>query len=372
MEIQLINDTVEWNQIRHSWNDMVRTCQKDDNPFISFEWLWSWWNVFGSNRELCILVAKENGKIEGLAAFMITPKFGFRICEFIGTGRTDMLDFIVPQPNRNKIIFYFLKFLKNNIDWSLINIRDYAHSAQSLLNIVETVGLKGDHFVGDVSPYIPINNKTWDDFLAEKSGKHRGNIKRAIRKAEADRDVDIQLERDYNPQLLEEIAFVEANSWKVSNGMPRLSGLGKDFFRSFCKSFSGKGWLNIWTLRYKRKLLAYCINFNHASKIYNYNVAYDKNYMKYLKTYSVGSVLTSIAIRDSFLRKQLKYDFLRGDETYKWFWTKENKKLSYIGIYKKELRSFIIFSIDFEIRFFLRNNQFVFNLYKKIRERSLL
>ena len=74
MEIQLIDNIDRWEEIRHEWNDIILENMDFFNPFLSFEWLSSWWEVFGEKRKLSILIAKSSDDIVGIAPLMISKK----------------------------------------------------------------------------------------------------------------------------------------------------------------------------------------------------------------------------------------------------------------------------------------------------------
>ena len=354
MEIQLLDNIDKCQDIRHEWNDLVEKNMDFFNPFLSFEWLSSWWEVFGEGRGLSILIAKSDDDIVGIAPLMISKKTGFKICEFIGTKRSDYLGFILKNKNREEILKEFFVFILGNLKWDLLYFRDYTDSPEELLSIAENQGMKAKSVIGDIAPRLLMEG-SWDNYLSGKSSRNRGNIRRVIRKVEANEDIEVTCERKFSSHLIDELAEVEANSWKVETGDPRFIGKGKTFFKTFFIKFSNNKWLEVWTLRYKGKLLSYSVDFSTDKYTYNYNVAFDKNYKQYVKLHSIGSVLTSIALRDSFERQKRVYDFLRGDESYKRLWTNDTKKLSYVAIYKRNPISFLAFMLHFKIRLYLRD-----------------
>lgn len=355
INISKITNTHEWKKLEPEWNKLLATSDAKWNPFLTFEWLYSWWEVFGEDKELAVLLAEDDTGLIAIAPLMVSKRTGFRVCEFIGTGRTDYLGFILSEINEGEVYNNFFKFINTNLSWHLMNLRDFIGDPENIILASKKANLKYCGIIGDTSPYLPLST-TWDEYLMSKSGKNRGNIKRAIKKIEADKEISVDCVRDYDPKLVDEIAVVEANSWKAETGSPRFSGNGRLFFDTIFNKFFKNQWLEIWTLRFRGKLLSHSINYIFNCSIYNYNIAYVKNYKEYVKHHSVGSILTSIPLRDSFERKHKVYDFLRGDEPYKKLWATHHNKLFYMAIYKNNLFSFLAYIIHFKLRLNLREN----------------
>ena len=81
--------TGEFAQMRQRWNSLLRESAAD-SVFLTHEWLFSWWQLFGrQNRLLVILVWTEEDELVGIAPFFIenraVPLLGhIRMLSFIG------------------------------------------------------------------------------------------------------------------------------------------------------------------------------------------------------------------------------------------------------------------------------------------------
>ena len=368
METTVIENSADWQRVRFAWNDLVRDSYDDFNPFVSFEWLFAWWAVFGKGKLLRIILVREDNLLVAIAPLMISRQMGFRVCEFLGTGRSDYPGFIVVKNSQDQVLEHILATVKQRLAWDLVNLRDYNQDPCRIQRLCRRHGLRGTAVVGDISPYIALEG-TWDDYLAGKSRKHRGNIRRLIKDVEKDGRICLECLTDYRPKLVDELAALEKQSWKAQTGELRMSGPGKAFYQKFLSAFARKGWLEVWTLRYNHRLLAYNINFVAGKSYYVYNVCFDRNSKKYTK-HSVGSAITAFAVRSAFERGHCVYDFLRGDEPYKRLWSNRENQLHYLALYKRQPLSFMAFHLHHHLRLRLRANQTamkVFSIYKQRR-----
>ena len=80
----------ELESLETSWNQLLSK-SPDKNPFLTYEWLSTWWKHFGKGKKLEIFIARENGEIILIAPTMYTRcrAFGARLrkLELVATPR---------------------------------------------------------------------------------------------------------------------------------------------------------------------------------------------------------------------------------------------------------------------------------------------
>src|SRR5271157_3500126 len=95
LEFQRID---EINDFEKDWNQLLAQ-SLDNNPFLTYEWLTTWWKHFGKGRELKLFTAESHGVISLVIPVMYTPSkvFGSRRykMEFVASGDSDYQGFLV-------------------------------------------------------------------------------------------------------------------------------------------------------------------------------------------------------------------------------------------------------------------------------------
>ena len=86
------------------------------------------------------------------------------------------------------------------------------------------------------------------------------------------------------------------------------------FFQSVAKEFSRRGWLELFSLSFDDRVVAYLFCFYYNGIRYLYNAAYDLDF----SSLSPGIVIITHCLEDAISRGINRFDFLRGDETYKY------------------------------------------------------
>ena len=76
MMVDEVKDFSSFLALEKEWNSLVERSQ-DDTIFLRHEWFKCWWNAYGAEKELLILLVKEDGELIGISPFMIS-KVRFR------------------------------------------------------------------------------------------------------------------------------------------------------------------------------------------------------------------------------------------------------------------------------------------------------
>jgi CelD/BcsL family acetyltransferase involved in cellulose biosynthesis len=155
----------------------------------------------------------------------------------------------------------------------------------------------------------------WDEYLGSLDGKSRHELRRKIRKAEKElRDIrysSTDTSRDFNKDIEDFLLLHRKTSEEKALFMSEKM---KKFFELISRVFYKMGWLRIFFLSSGNIRISTMMCFDYQDKIYLYNSGYDPKY----SSVSPGMVLLSYCIKDSILRKRRIFDFMRGNERYKY------------------------------------------------------
>ena len=360
LSVNKIDNFSDLLPLKDQWNQVLQNSDSD-NPFLTFEWLSSWWNNFGDNGKLFVLLVKEEDRVIAIAPLMIVKMGVFKVLQFIGTGRSDYLDFIVAEKRQESLQSIFKYIYDSKKYWDIIYFRDILSNSPNL-NFIKTAindsKMAFGEIIGTIAPYMPIN-VNWENYLASKSSKFRNNMRRIEKKLEGAGDFKIACQNSITPEHVEAMHNIEEHSWKTEAGSARLGDpIARKFFTEALEKFSSNNWLELWFLLLNQEPIAYSINFAYNNKIYNYNVAYKTEY----RNLYPGKALTVRTLENAFNRDMKEYDFLRGDEDYKSDWASDKRDLYYIAVYRKSLYSIIAFMLTIKLRWMLKEYDFAHKL----------
>lgn len=359
MRVRLIDNIDEFLKLEPYWNNVLHDSNVD-YPFLTFEWVSSWWKSFGYGKELMVLTAHndENSPPHGIAPLMIEKIAGIRIIKFIGTGRSDFLDFIIKDDSEEtkRAFFNFLQAKRKS--WDLILLSDILMDEANVKKMNDEAkrsGWRMDRRLYYYSPYLAIKI-SWPNYLSSKSRNFRHNLKReAIGLQKAGLKLVIrQLDSRHFERFFSDLVEIEKNSWKNDAGTPNMQDIQSErFYINFLKKFAERNWLNVWIGILNDAPAAYLIAFDYQEKIWFYNIAYRKEFKKY----GIGSILFHHAIKAAFSLKKSECNFMRSSQAYKERWASQRRESYQLVFFKKSVRSLLAYLFLIRLRWILSRNR---------------
>jgi len=343
LRIKEINEDHEFKDLQETWNNVLER-SRDNNIFLTWEWLWNWWKHYGREKQLMILLAREKNKIIAIAPLMysIYKVFGLKLkkIEFIGaSAHSDYSNFILTEKQR-ECIRLFMKYLSDcSFKWDCLEFRGIPETAQSL-NSLRSVGKNLCMFeerLYSICTYISLS----DSFEALYKRLHRNmrkNLRKSMRHLNERFRVEVKTLSDFSS-----IEKAMDTFYKLHQKRQRTKGLpgafGDSIFRSFLldvtKCFMKNGWLDLSFITINKKPIASALSFEYNHKLYVYNQGFDPEYSKY----SPGNLIILQIIKNSIQKGLTEFDFLRGVEAYKSRWNTLHRKNIELSINKGFLGS---------------------------------
>ena len=301
------------------------------HPFSSFTFYNSWVETFVDDlTQIKMLFFYNENNLVGLAPIFVDhDKKSISIL-----GDKDLFDYrdiIYISGFYEEIYIEFLSYLKLQpwFQGYTIFMQSIPESSE-LFNLVNTDKLNNFADVEikqeDVTPIYDING-VWDDYLLALKKKQRHEIRRKLRKFES-QDFQFKLIRN-NDDLSEFLSdFYELFINSREDKKEFLTEERKTFFNKMLFAFAEKNELKILSYYDGNTLISACIVIEYANIYFLYNSAYSLDY----NSYSVGLVSKIIALKQSIENNNHAFNFLRGNERYKYELGGEDIKLHEIKL----------------------------------------
>jgi hypothetical protein len=292
----LVMKTEKLSQCSKIWKDIFQQSQ-NPSPFSSYEWFYALCNsLLKKDPEVMIFI--EEDKPAGILPAIIENN----TLKLIGDERVTDLNDIICLPNYEKrVIEEFASFVQNrNIK---INLCPLPTNSPLVRFLPEHIGgLIIEH--ADVCPilYLP---SSWEKYLANLNGKLRHELKRKLKRAI---DVEIITQKPDHIEILFHLMSISDNNKKEF-----LKSDICTFFKVIANSFSKNNWLRFHITCINNQPIAAIFSFYLNDKIYLYNTGFDPNFYHL----SPGIITIGLDIKSAIKNGFKFYDFLRGDEEYK-------------------------------------------------------
>ncbi len=278
----------------------------------------TWWNHLGNDDLAVIAVRSPAGELVGLAPlYGTTDEAGQRQLSFVGcVDVSDYLDLLVDRRHVEPVYQALLGCLDTYPTWDKLYLCSLPHTSLTHTRLAEMVRARGwqaEVKQQDVCPVITLPDD-WEAYLAGIDKKQRHEIRRKIRRIETEAQT-----RWYEIDSIDQIDgamddFIELHQKSTRD----KEGFWNDslirFFKALAHELAQVGWLRLYFIEVNGAKAASMLCFDYNNEFLLYNSGFDPEQFAQL---SPGNVLTAYTIQDAIRLGRTRYDFLRGDEVYK-------------------------------------------------------
>ena len=326
--IDVIDDAAAFARLRSEWTDLLAS-SRSDCVFLTWEWLHTWWRHLGDGRRLFIVTMRDATKLTAIAPLMISrASLSMRSLEFLGTGSvgSDYLDFIVDRSQEPVAVEALVDFLAEaGFSLRLPSVREDAIAASSLTDRLCDRGWSFRKVAMQVCPFINLSRHTWDSYLDSLGSSHRYNFRRRLRNLEKTYSVRFE-----ETDSLQHVIDLHLRRWNRRGGS---DGFHEERLLAFHRQFSAlareQGWLHLRLLTLDDHVAGAFYGLRYGDKYAFYQSGFDEAFQKQ----SVGLVTIGLTICEAIEEGAAEYDFLHGDESYKFRWSSEVRPLFRMELY---------------------------------------
>jgi CelD/BcsL family acetyltransferase involved in cellulose biosynthesis len=322
-----------------SWNVLVEQSIAD-TPFSRYEYLSEWWKTLGGgewqNAELLLVSATENDQLIGIAPLFIAEYDGQRALMLVGSIEiSDYLDLIIREQDLPRFLSGLLDFLTSSaagnwsgLDW--YNLPDSSPTRPTLKTEAEKRGWAYHEEIYRPTPRIPLNG-SFDEYLARIDKKQRHEIRRKMRRA-AESELNVRF------VIVDKGADIESEMNSFFHLMTQDSGkagfltpLMREQMSVTVRNAFEHGYLWLAFLEIEGVKVASSLNFDYKNKLWGYNSGVSREHMEL----SPGWVLLANVIQWCAENGRYEFDFMRGDEDYKYRFGGVNKYVMRVKVVRQ-------------------------------------
>jgi CelD/BcsL family acetyltransferase involved in cellulose biosynthesis len=300
------------------WNALLRR-SASDLIFLTYEWQSVWWNAYQAG-ELYIVTVHEGETLIAIAPWFIQDRDGQRVIRTLGcVDVTDYVDIIADHDHLDEAHRALAAFLaQHKADFDRINLCNIPEASPTYALFPDHLrqhDFDADLLEQEVCPIIRLPGD-WETYLSMLDKKQRHELRRKLRRAEAEADLTYYLvneTHDFTAEAERFLALMAAS--QPSKAAFLADAQNETFFRRVLVAMRDAGWLRLsFLLVDGEPAAAYC-DFDYNNQIQVYNSGLNPNVSPHL---SPGIVLLCYNIQQAIADGRTVYDFLRGNETYKY------------------------------------------------------
>lgn len=316
----------EVEQLRPQWDALLER-SVSATFFLSWDWLASWWKVYGAGRDPLVLVAWEDDRLIGVAPLCRDPvcRMGstWNVVRFIGDGSndSDYLDFLCEPGRELQFTQEILRYLNSSRDrWDVLQLhgsRDTSAFVAVLREGFRQLGWKTKTDpIGCLSLHLP---RTWEEYLQSLKPRFRTKLRSGLSFIEQ----EIKLvavactTEEQLRQWLPQFFALHEKRWKTRGHSGVFGNHGKaSFYHEISRAALKSGALSFHRLDWGERPLAFQYGFVYRRQFLLLQEAYDPAF----ESLRPGLALRGLRLREMISSGLEQYDFLAGVAPHKLDW----------------------------------------------------
>ncbi|MEW6379717.1 MAG: GNAT family N-acetyltransferase [bacterium] len=345
VSVELVQTEQAFQDLRPAWDTILERCASS-SIFLTWEWLFTWWVHYQQNRKLFLILFREKGELQGIAPLFheeeVRGGIRMRTLRFLGSDGpacSEFLDLIIAPGYDTEVYQRFGEFLKERSPlWDRIVLNPLSWGNSEIYRLYRMLNRSYSAELEEAfrCPYIRLPSD-WDQFLVRLSRNFRQQIRTSLRKFEQ------QTEMRYlsNAQDIFPVPLL-VNTLRTLNGQ-RMERKGIDstlkissfhrFLLDVAEHLHRRGWLSCSLIQRDQQIAAIIFNFRYGKKVWYYQAGFLPEYAHFRP----GTLLFAQTIREAIEAGFLEYDFLRGEEEYKYRWGSLNRPVTTFRLYNRKL-----------------------------------
>jgi CelD/BcsL family acetyltransferase involved in cellulose biosynthesis len=319
LSIDAYRDVSGFKELEDEWNALLHRSSAD-TVFLTLEFQRVWWRYLGEG-ELLIVTVRDDGELIGIAPLFATANpEGKRVLAIVGCVEVaDYLDLIVAEGREEEVCAAVVDYLASPqvSAWDVLdlcNIHQDSPTLAVLPSLAEGHGWAASVAKEDVCPVAQLPG-TWDEYLQALNKKHRHELRRKLRRAEAQGDLDWYIvgpEHNLGDEIED---FLDLMAASAPDKEDFLTPQMRSFFRQLAHVMYDAGWLQLAFLEVAGQKAAAYFNFVYGNRVLVYNSGLDWQSFPHLST---GIILAAYCIQYAIEQGREAFDFMQGDERYKY------------------------------------------------------
>lgn len=299
-----------FDNLRGSWEELPPEMKRGP-LFVLPGWLESWWRIFGAKTGLLLGEISKGGRVIGIAPLRVSKKEAM----FIGdAGICDYLDFIISPGREDEFFSILLDELKNRgiTRLNLEALRPESTVLTALAAIARERGYKASCNAMGVAVALDLP-RGWTPYLEGLTAKQRHELRRKLRRLGEEGKVSFRVAGPPDAEANLDI-FIDQFRRSRRDKARFMNTRMKTFFEVMTRAMAASGLIRFGFLELNGSPVASVLFLDYNNSRYLYNSGYDPGY----RHLSVGLLAKVLCIRDAIGQGMACFDFLRGDEAYKY------------------------------------------------------
>jgi CelD/BcsL family acetyltransferase involved in cellulose biosynthesis len=361
MEVKILRTREEVLSLEDDWKELL---QHIKNRQVFDEWVWFEGivrNLYDESTEFFVVTIKDHKRCISIAPLCIEPqgRIQGRVLKHIVSRTADYCKLYLHKDyNERSLLKEITKQIHNNSnEWDMLLLLNMNSGNNFTFLLEDTLKKYSNTTIykeqNTITPYLIY--KDYDKKIIRKEYRNRARRERNLEK---DHEIEIKINEPFNQNVWDSLVAYHKDTWKRSVfNEKRIS----DFYMSLIPQIEKQGQLEFSYLKIDENLAAVHFGFKDERKVYYYIPVYNNEY----KQTGAGGILLQ-HILDYYKDKKEEFDFLRGDEGYKFDFTDQVRMNYYFYIINRHSKRKFLLNIYIFLKLQVKQNERISKWAKKL------
>jgi CelD/BcsL family acetyltransferase involved in cellulose biosynthesis len=339
VNVEVITTAQQLAELAPVWDRLVARAGAV-HPFVTHTWIRTWWECFGAEGELRILVVRDDREPIAIAPLMRRKEriYGARheCLRFTANDHTPRCDFIVADKPVEAYGAISRFLLSESDDWDVVQLCDVPADSDTLRELANHAAQNG--FLSGArrtanSPLLPTT-LSWNDYLETLPPKRRWFLRNRMKRLSKLGRVSLETVAGGEglQRALQDGLGLEAAAWKGKAGTAiQCDATLRRFYTLLAERAAEQGWLRLQFLKLDDKRIAFAYCLTYAKRMYLLKPGFDPEYA----AFSPGNLLFFLALEECHSSDLVAYDFLGYDDHWKRQWADQSIAHDTLFLYAK-------------------------------------
>jgi CelD/BcsL family acetyltransferase involved in cellulose biosynthesis len=329
LETGRIDTSAELAALEPQWRALLAdSCQ--DGIFLTWEWISLWLDGTPPGVRPAVLTVRDraDGRLLAIAPLSLRRRGIYRELSFMGAGDAsgDHLDVIVRRGFEEEVRPTLLEAIAG-LRCDLLRLEGLRADSPVAERFGKPADWRGHHLSSMVCPFVRLPG-SWQEFEQSLPRRMRYNLRSRLRRLERAAGGKVEsvtaASEEEARQAIELLFELKRRAWSTQRGPERfLTARKMEFHRQIARRFARRGWLRLHLLKAGDAPIAASYCFSYGGTVSFFQTAFDRAWSRY----GPGAAIVAASIRSAIEEGAHEFDFLRGDESYKFDWTGDSRRV---------------------------------------------
>lgn len=346
MQIEHVGSTQAFDALERDWRALEELSARN-SVFLGWDWQRLWWSFYGAGRQLCILVARLDGRVVGILPLYrevhrVAKVIRVHKLRPIGAGgdtAPDDLGMVFSPEHEREVAVAFVDYISQRVrGWQLLDLVDLPADSELTACLLEKRAQQPALILQTPPNLIPYGDLPldWESYRRGLSRARRQALARYRRKFEhlpKAHFYQVTKAEDIDPAF-DRLAALHYLRWQRRTEEPSFTSaqyLG--FHRGVMHALHASGRLRLFALDRGGETIAMLYGFRHGDTFYHFQGGFDPA----CAALSPGQILISYVIEQAIAEGCTIFDTLKGDYGHKRHFFGQSRQTVDIRVYRPGL-----------------------------------